>query len=123
MNILYHFHFKRTDHYFFFSSSRRHTSYIGDWSSDVCSSDLDQVVRVEPGQVGGRRAAQQVGRRGVEAHRQGRQDDGPVAGLLRAAEPEGEVDPVGRQVEAGIEIGRASCRERAESTGRPTSLK
>src|SRR5437764_9943717 len=25
---------------FFFSSKRRHTSYIGDWSSDVCSSDL-----------------------------------------------------------------------------------
>src|SRR5437879_1439712 len=27
--------------YFFFSSRRRHTRYIGDWSSDVCSSDLD----------------------------------------------------------------------------------
>src|SRR5437879_5466820 len=25
---------------FFFSSRRRHTRYIGDWSSDVCSSDL-----------------------------------------------------------------------------------
>src|SRR5437762_14363235 len=25
---------------FFFSSRRRHTGYIGDWSSDVCSSDL-----------------------------------------------------------------------------------
>src|SRR5437762_3899809 len=24
----------------FFSSRRRHTGYIGDWSSDVCSSDL-----------------------------------------------------------------------------------
>src|SRR5437763_15077313 len=24
----------------FFSSRRRHTRYIGDWSSDVCSSDL-----------------------------------------------------------------------------------
>ena len=28
------------DNYFFFSSRRRHTRYIGDWSSDVCSSDL-----------------------------------------------------------------------------------
>src|SRR5437762_12909010 len=27
---------------FFFSSRRRHTRYIGDWSSDVCSSDLTQ---------------------------------------------------------------------------------
>src|SRR5437764_2096176 len=26
---------------FFFSSRRRHTRYIGDWSSDVCSSDLE----------------------------------------------------------------------------------
>src|SRR5437762_8881707 len=29
--------------FFFFSSRRRHTRYIGDWSSDVCSSDLPQV--------------------------------------------------------------------------------
>src|SRR5437762_5377168 len=28
--------------FFFFSSRRRHTRYIGDWSSDVCSSDLQQ---------------------------------------------------------------------------------
>src|SRR3974390_150586 len=27
--------------FFFFSSRRRHTRCIGDWSSDVCSSDLD----------------------------------------------------------------------------------
>ena len=26
--------------FFVFSSRRRHTRYIGDWSSDVCSSDL-----------------------------------------------------------------------------------
>src|SRR5437763_16577343 len=30
--------------FFFFSSRRRHTRYIGDWSSDVCSSDLFEVV-------------------------------------------------------------------------------
>src|SRR5499425_1565959 len=29
------------DDSFFFSSRRRHTRYIGDWSSDVCSSDLE----------------------------------------------------------------------------------
>ena len=28
----------------FYSSRRRHTRYIGDWSSDVCSSDLQQKV-------------------------------------------------------------------------------
>src|SRR5215210_3291933 len=29
--------------FFFFSSRRRHTRYIGDWSSDVCSSDLPRA--------------------------------------------------------------------------------
>src|SRR5438093_4679352 len=28
---------------FFFSSRRRHTSLVSDWSSDVCSSDLGYV--------------------------------------------------------------------------------
>src|SRR5438876_12427364 len=27
---------------FFFSSRRRHTRWTGDWSSDVCSSDLER---------------------------------------------------------------------------------
>src|SRR5215212_10970497 len=31
---------------FFFSSRRRHTRCLGDWSSDVCSSDL--VAHLEP---------------------------------------------------------------------------
>src|SRR5690348_17529438 len=29
--------------FFFFSSRRRHTRWTGDWSSDVCSSDLGQL--------------------------------------------------------------------------------
>src|SRR5262249_56642313 len=29
--------------FFFFSSRRRHTRLVSDWSSDVCSSDLFQV--------------------------------------------------------------------------------
>src|SRR5438094_3625321 len=29
------------DFFFFFSSRRRHTRSYGDWSSDVCSSDLE----------------------------------------------------------------------------------
>src|SRR5947199_1129969 len=31
-----------SDVLFFFSSRRRHTSCLSDWSSDVCSSDLRQ---------------------------------------------------------------------------------
>ena len=30
--------------FFFFSSRRRHTRLQGDWSSDVCSSDLPGVT-------------------------------------------------------------------------------
>src|SRR5437762_5630667 len=30
---------------YFFSSRRRHTRYIGDWSSDVCSSDLKRFAK------------------------------------------------------------------------------
>src|SRR6266581_3000622 len=30
--------------FFFFSSRRRHTRWTGDWSSDVCSSDLAMLV-------------------------------------------------------------------------------
>ena len=30
--------------YFFFSSRRRHTRYWRDWSSDVCSSDLERSM-------------------------------------------------------------------------------
>src|SRR5574341_506515 len=32
---------------FFFSSRRRHTRLVGDWSSDVCSSDLDLDISPE----------------------------------------------------------------------------
>src|SRR5256885_8514644 len=37
--------------YFFFSSRRRHTRLQGDWSSDVCSSDLPVVRYEKDGQV------------------------------------------------------------------------
>src|SRR5207248_7558425 len=37
---------------FFFSSRRRHTRSYGDWSSDVCSSDLQRLRLVEMSMVG-----------------------------------------------------------------------
>src|SRR5947207_3484942 len=39
--------------FFFFSSRRRHTRSLCDWSSDVCSSDLEHQARA----IGDRRAA------------------------------------------------------------------
>src|SRR2546430_12991976 len=38
-----------SEYIFFFSSRRRHTRFDCDWSSDVCSSDLEDV---ELGQIG-----------------------------------------------------------------------
>src|SRR6266446_9483452 len=35
------------EYIFFFSSRRRHTRLQGDWSSDVCSSDLVMIVHNE----------------------------------------------------------------------------
>src|SRR6266496_1370321 len=37
----------RIRYIFFFSSRRRHTRSLRDWSSDVCSSDLDEKLREE----------------------------------------------------------------------------
>src|SRR5262249_60477498 len=36
---------------FFFSSRRRHTRLVSDWSSDVCSSDLDRALHDVIGRV------------------------------------------------------------------------
>src|SRR5438876_12411633 len=33
--------------HFFFSSRRRHTRWTGDWSSDVCSSDLGDELELD----------------------------------------------------------------------------
>src|SRR6266487_486393 len=46
--------------FFFFSSRRRHTRWTGDWSSDVCSSDLAAVgVRLRRGRAPGVRGLRQ----------------------------------------------------------------
>src|SRR5437762_9123870 len=89
--------------FFFFSSRRRHTRYIGDWSSDVCSSDLlrsDSPVR---GRVRRRAGVQQL-LRTVERH-----------GRPRAVERRSLLRQRRLLLDAGPdEIGRASCRERVE---------
>src|SRR5437867_6959163 len=45
--------------FFFFSSRRRHTRSYGDWSSDVCSSDLAHALR-HPEAPGGCALPQQL---------------------------------------------------------------
>src|SRR5437763_7017570 len=54
--------------FFFFSSRRRHTRYIGDWSSDVCSSDLEnQNSRLPEDGARNRRALLLPARKGYAA--------------------------------------------------------
>src|SRR5437764_6987326 len=68
---------------FFFSSRRRHTRYIGDWSSDVCSSDLDHD-RGRDARFAGRQG-------GAEGRRRAQHDGLPVRqdqALALAAEPD-----------------------------------
>src|SRR6266516_7745027 len=67
--------------FFFFSSRRRHTSSYGDWSSDVCSSDLGRPAR--PAALAG--AEPRADRR--DPSRAGRTRDGKprIAGLAGAS--------------------------------------
>src|SRR5690348_17782347 len=86
--------------FFFFSSRRRHTRWTGDWSSDVCSSDLTREAL------------------GIAEYA------GPRGQILRVcANPSMLKDGSSFGAHAGVcaaelaqtgftEIGRASCRER-----------
>src|SRR5690349_24589424 len=72
--------------FFFFSSRRRHTRSLRDWSSDVCSSDLAGANAKPPSlRVGTSRG---TSKRAIAKKR--------------------------RPFARWIEIGRASCRERGE---------
>src|SRR5947199_6338493 len=86
--------------FFFFSSRRRHTRCLSDWSSDVCSSDLFESW-------GSRHGFSEVGEQSV-----GRAGPDPrlLESVLGVAVRGDSVLPRARQLHA--EIGRASCRER-----------
>src|SRR2546426_7087087 len=72
-------------YFFFFSSRRRHTRLQGDWSSDVCSSDL------VAGEAGDERQAEHGGRRpGDRANpRDPVPDEDPVAEIGGGGEEHG----------------------------------
>src|SRR5207253_6931714 len=95
--------------YYFFSSRRRHTRWPRDWSSDVCSSDLGSGW-VCPALHHARQEAGLALRVTLRGHRDG---------VERRAD---DLDQERRHVHgdrhaaaaAVRQIGRASCRERAE---------
>src|SRR5437763_4845459 len=89
--------------FFFFSSRRRHTRYIGDWSSDVCSSDLGYPLEAPA----------------TRFHTSAFSAKGftDVANVFRngcaAIQPSDRVGSAhGGGAARGSKIGRASCRER-----------
>src|SRR5690348_17825738 len=87
---------------FFFSSRRRHTRWTGDWSSDVCSSDLvdelDQAYRAAATAQKEWAATTPYARRAVLEK---------ALRVLEDREPE-----ITEAIIAELEIGRASGRER-----------
>src|SRR5256885_8528122 len=87
---------------FFFSSRRRHTRLQGDWSSDVCSSDLVAAERC-------RLDSPAVGRRALDVVRVDADDKAHVTRLVNLDRAEAQARPL---LALTREIGRASCRER-----------
>src|SRR5467141_4349571 len=63
--------------FFFFSSRRRHTTFKCDWSSDVCSSDLEPL--------------EELVRRKHELERESREDVADLAHLAVVAGPDQEL--------------------------------
>src|SRR5438876_4792668 len=64
--------------FFFFSSRRRHTRWTGDWSSDVCSSDLRGAAARPAHQLHGAHGGGQDALPGLFV-----QDDAPRSRALR----------------------------------------
>src|SRR2546430_8340335 len=87
--------------FFFFSSRRRHTRFDCDWSSDVCSSDLRGLeLGADHGDALGTGQLEQLGRRLLSLRDQDARQLEAEERLERGAP------------RRGVEIGRASCRER-----------
>src|SRR5256885_4976590 len=87
---------------FFFSSRRRHTRLQGDWSSDVCSSDLE--TRADAPQATTLRAFMD----GVVAHWQSRH----AVEHFDYVQADEDFPILSDTALQQMEIGRASCRER-----------
>src|SRR5690606_40054739 len=95
-------------------SRRRHTSFSRDWSSDVCSSDLNygpQVQDIAYGEVGASRTRGYLETPTPGARNVSLVADGPPAEAV-AFSAEGGL--IAGDQPVTLEIGRASCRERGQ---------
>src|SRR5256885_11534552 len=97
---------------FFFSSRRRHTRLQGDWSSDVCSSDLAAIMdAVPPGGVGGTFAGNPIACAAALA----------CIAVLEEQVRSGHAEAVGARIHERSE--ERACRGRGEMSGGGGSLK
>src|SRR5207248_7466670 len=99
----------------FFSSRRRHTRSYGDWSSDVCSSDLDRPFALR---LGGKVAIGLLQLAPGPARMADLTDAGEEPGRLAPAHQLQRRLAVRAARHRGEKIGRASCRERGRSAAR-----
>src|SRR3989454_10050857 len=110
--------------FFFFSSRRRHTRLQGDWSSDVCSSDLI-LERLYPanhpyhwpviGSMADLQAATLADvRQFFQTYYTPNNATLAIAGDITARDARQLVERYFGEIPRGpaVEIGRASCRER-----------
>src|SRR5262245_64670368 len=89
--------------WFFFSSRRRHTRCLSDWSSDVCSSDLGRAVESD---------GNLTSLDGNELETANRDFRGPGTELVRDRASSARQIVAARAADLfRREIGRASCRE------------
>src|SRR5439155_18808012 len=89
--------------FFFFSSRRRHTRWPRDWSSDVCSSDLEQKDRPR---LGARRKAEAAVHEHEEKKERSRVDV--------------ELEPVHRAAQRQVlePLAKAECRSEERRVGK-----
>src|SRR5262245_63092947 len=92
--------------FFFFSSRRRHTRCLSDWSSDVCSSDLEALGNQESGVRSQESVKQALGR--AQAY------------LLRCQQADGGFAFTGRSEER--RVGK-ECRSRWSGYGERKKVK
>src|SRR5260221_4295420 len=88
--------------FFFFSSRRRHTRSLCDWSSDVCSSDLSGIT-LRHRSVGDKSSATYAIQHSISSARLICRRQTGASVLCRSFT---------FTVSLGRQIGRASCRER-----------
>src|SRR5207248_8572975 len=97
-------------------SRRRHTRSYGDWSSDVCSSDLDVVQLAVGEDIAG--TLKGNARHGEGAYEPKQANEAERASRSQTLEIFGTEKWRRKYDEEQIkpQIGRASCRERGEMT-------